>query len=63
MEPWSAVEAQNEDVEAQMEAWRACMSAVADWHPLMRSRIRIRIEEKSWIWIRVKVKSWIRIRI
>jgi hypothetical protein len=30
--------------------------------PLLRSRIRIRIEVKSWIWIRIKRKSWIRMR-
>jgi hypothetical protein len=29
----------------------------------MESRIRIRIEVKSWIQIRIKMKSWIPIRI
>ncbi len=30
---------------------------------LMRSKIRIRIEVKSWFRIRIKVKSWIRVRL
>jgi hypothetical protein len=30
---------------------------------LIKRRVRIRIEVKSWIWIRIKVKSWIQIRI
>ncbi len=46
----------------KIKAWRPGGS-VGQWSqiriPLMKSRIRIRIEVRSWIQIRVKVKSWI----